>query len=343
MHKTVVRALGLVVLLWLPLGAAWAGQNWDRVEEVSPSETLLAYAKSGEKDPEVYADLLEHGADVNYWDEESKRTPLHYLISYRNSEAVKLLLAHGADINARDKSGRTPLHDAVSYMLPEVVRELVEKGAELNLKDVESRSTLHNLIYWDGQAEAVGLARLFAEKGFDFKNFTDADFLNQAISRGRGDLATVLMENGTPFDEQSLVHAARTGREDLYFPLLEKGLDPRQKDIMRGACEAGNVNIIKDLTVRGVKPTAEDVDFCLYRGHRDAAVFLSDLLKKTEHLDIDIQARCRLEPQDGACKALFWAGYYDATAKECREFAYGGCGGVTPFEDLEACKRVCEE
>jgi len=33
--------------------------------------------------------------------------------------------------------------------------------------------------------------------------------------------------------------------------------------------------------------------------------------------------------------------YYDAETKTCKEFLYGGCQGVVPFETLEGCRKGC--
>jgi ankyrin repeat protein len=40
---------------------------------------------------------------------------------------------------------------------------------------------------------------------------------------------------------------------------------------------------------------------------------------------------------------LFTNAYFDKQTNTCREFIYGGCGGVVPFADLDACRRICEE
>jgi hypothetical protein len=52
-------------------------------------------------------------------------------------------------------------------------------------------------------------------------------------------------------------------------------------------------------------------------------------------------AQCELVPDPGLCKAYFPRYYYDQAEGKCREFIWGGCGGVVPFETLEAC-RECE-
>jgi len=51
--------------------------------------------------------------------------------------------------------------------------------------------------------------------------------------------------------------------------------------------------------------------------------------------------RCSLIPESGPCKALFTKYYYDKTEKKCKEFNWGGCEGVVPFETLEECQKEC--
>lgn len=40
----------------------------------------------------------------------------------------------------------------------------------------------------------------------------------------------------------------------------------------------------------------------------------------------------------GSCKALIKKYYYDKTEKKCKEFIWGGCHGVVPFQTLEECQ-----
>lgn len=49
--------------------------------------------------------------------------------------------------------------------------------------------------------------------------------------------------------------------------------------------------------------------------------------------------RCSLAPDPGPCKANFTRYYYDATEKKCKEFVWGGCDGVVPFETLAECEK----
>ncbi len=50
---------------------------------------------------------------------------------------------------------------------------------------------------------------------------------------------------------------------------------------------------------------------------------------------------CYLEPETGPCFALINGYYYDQEEKKCKEFLWGGCGGVRPFATIEECLE-CE-
>jgi Ankyrin repeats (many copies) len=65
--------------------------------------------------------------------EESNREPL---------EAIKVLLAAGADPNAKDPAGATMLHQAVTARQVGIIRELVAKGAKLDAVNKDNLTPL---------------------------------------------------------------------------------------------------------------------------------------------------------------------------------------------------------
>ncbi len=48
-------------------------------------------------------------------------------------------------------------------------------------------------------------------------------------------------------------------------------------------------------------------------------------------------AKCTLKPEVGPCRAAVPRYYFDQTDRKCKEFIWGGCGGVVPFETLQEC------
>jgi uncharacterized protein len=87
------------------------------------------------------AALLDAGADVNMQSRESmKIAPLHSAIAVKRTELVTLLLARGADPNARAETGLTPLHSAAQGGDTELARLLLDGGADVNAPDDRGRS-----------------------------------------------------------------------------------------------------------------------------------------------------------------------------------------------------------
>lgn len=85
--------------------------------------------------PETVQFYVDNGVDVNAQDG-SGATPLHYAVRGRNLEAVKILLAAGADPNIKDREDLTPFDNSFGRggMLLEVIEMLLQYGADPNVK-----------------------------------------------------------------------------------------------------------------------------------------------------------------------------------------------------------------
>jgi len=80
-----------------------------------------------------------------------------------NLEAVKMCLDSGIDPNAADDEGRTALHGAAHKGRNEVVRLLVARGAKLDARDLGSRDTVNGAmlgVTWMPLHYAQGLVRV---------------------------------------------------------------------------------------------------------------------------------------------------------------------------------------
>jgi ankyrin repeat protein len=79
----------------------------------------------------IAAALIAHGANINAQHGMTGDTPLHMAASNDYKAAVELLLAKGADVNAKNHSGQTPLFMATDTGIAEL---LLEHGANANIK-----------------------------------------------------------------------------------------------------------------------------------------------------------------------------------------------------------------
>ncbi len=77
--------------------------------------------------------------DINAKNPKDGHTALHYAVTYapldKQAELVKMLLAAGADPNARDKNGNTALHRVVVGGDEDLINALIDGGADLTARD----------------------------------------------------------------------------------------------------------------------------------------------------------------------------------------------------------------
>jgi uncharacterized protein len=80
---------------------------------------------------EVARALLEAGAAVGVYSENDLHVqPLHSAASGRHHEVCRLLIAAGADVNAKQRHGYTPLHSAAQSGDAELVELFLSAGAD---------------------------------------------------------------------------------------------------------------------------------------------------------------------------------------------------------------------
>ncbi len=92
--------------------------------------------------------------DVN----EDGFTPLHRAAQEGHKELAELLLAKGADVNAKTTDGATPLHRAAHYGHQQLAELLLAKGADVNAKSIDGVTPVH-VAAQQGYKELVELLR----------------------------------------------------------------------------------------------------------------------------------------------------------------------------------------
>jgi uncharacterized protein len=99
--------------------------------------------------------LLNKGAQVNARSTNPMQNmPLHAAAAGKHAEIVKLLLDHGAPANARQHGGWTPLHAAAQNGDLESAKALVSNGADVKARADNNQSAL-DLALTKGQQAMV--------------------------------------------------------------------------------------------------------------------------------------------------------------------------------------------
>ncbi len=159
----------------------------------TPPLHKCAYA--GDAGADTAAILLAHGADLKARDRWGT-TALHATASNGNLRMAMLLIDHGADLEARQNQGRTPLWTAASAGNAEMVRLLAKKGADVNAADKWDLTPLHACAS-GGKVEA---AKALLAVGAD-PNALNNDKLTPAAlaeKEGHADLAALLRKAEAP-------------------------------------------------------------------------------------------------------------------------------------------------
>jgi ankyrin repeat protein len=88
--------------------------------------------------------LLAKGADVNAKGKDG-RAPLLATV-YHNVDLVKAMIAAGADVNTKDKDGWTPLIQAADLGHADIVKALIAAHADMNAKNIYGDTAIINAV-----------------------------------------------------------------------------------------------------------------------------------------------------------------------------------------------------
>lgn len=93
--------------------------------------------------PETVDALLDAGADVNLASRESmKVSPLASASAAGQLDIARVLIARGANVNARAASDFTPLHESAASGRMEFAKLLLENGADVNARTSDGKTPL---------------------------------------------------------------------------------------------------------------------------------------------------------------------------------------------------------
>jgi len=170
------------------------------------------------------------------------------------------LLAYGANVNVRSKSGNTTLHLAAATSSPDLVALLLRWNAAVNAVDAKQRTALH-LAAECGYTD-VARTLLSNSASIIARNGSGRSPFFVACTAGHRDIARLLWFSGAKLTEtdtsgRSVLHAAaKEGHEEIVEMLLNAGMDAEPSDDigvtpLHEAAEGGWAPIVERLLNAG--------------------------------------------------------------------------------------------
>ncbi|KAJ8686279.1 hypothetical protein QAD02_022073 [Eretmocerus hayati] len=240
------------------MAAQVASENVLKILQDSPNGVeaqLLEASKSGDL-AAVERILQANPHAVNCRDLDGRHsTPLHFAAGYNRVPVVEFLLAHGADVHAKDKGGLVPLHNACSYGHYEVTELLVKHGASVNVADLWKFTPLHEAAA-KGKCEIV---RLLLRHGADAskKNRDGATPLD-LVREGDQDVADLLRGNSALLDAAKKGNLARVQRLVTQDNINCRDAEGRNSTPLHLAAGYNNLEVAEFLLERGADVNAQD-------------------------------------------------------------------------------------
>ena len=148
--------------------------------------------------------LINHGANVNASSDGSHSTPLHLASSSGSPETVRVLIKYGANVNALDGSHQKPLHLASSSGSPETMRLLIKHDTDINAVDWKRNTPLHLALFSGSPETMQTLIKLGADVNATDRNHRTP--LHLASSSGSPETVQLMIEHGANVNARDRGH-----------------------------------------------------------------------------------------------------------------------------------------
>ena len=241
--------------------------------------------------------MTKYHVSVNCVDKDGLM-PIHHAVS--SLEMVKFLLAHGADVNSRSRSGVAPLMLATSL---EIFNFLIERGADVYAVDQQQR----NVLLWQIEnSKSLAIIKVLVEQyHFDVNQPDEAgtSSLMLAVKHGNLDTAKYLVANGANVNAVD-----NEGHNVLFY--LYKDYEPAKQLLQYLITQGVNVNHL-DKSGRNVLFYATKHIELLLKAGTDATVVADDgttvlMNCRLSFSDFKRLIRHGADPSEYAQELLLW-------------------------------------
>ena len=210
-----------------------------------PEDNLWGAARTGDLDG--IKRYLSEGAEINELSPDTNISALSWATMMGETEAAKLLIERGADLNVRQEDGGTPLHIAVALGRAEIAELLIKKGADVAAKNR------------GGQVPASGLYIPWGMLKFMTGMF-DIKLEEKEVETGRAKIAKLLNVKSASQRQRAandVWDAAFVGDLNMVKKAISTGLDVNARNPVSGdpllftASLMGHTDIISFLLEKG--------------------------------------------------------------------------------------------
>ncbi len=178
-----------------------SGGNIDASQNQYKQTLLHIAAKYGFAEAVVLC--LDHGANVEAVDYPARMTPLHRAAYNGYAEVFKLLVDHGANVEARAVLERTVLDSAIDAEVnrEDIIAMLLAAGADVNARDEQGMTP----IFWSIPAGDPNVVKLLIEHGASARTrgYLNTTPLHDAAFYGQQEIAELLIEYGAYINARS--------------------------------------------------------------------------------------------------------------------------------------------
>lgn len=180
----------------------------------------------------IYKERPIHPLDIPYflydfdW---TTRTPLMWASALNSPKIVNLLIANGANIDARTNEDVNPIMFAAAYNACDVIKLFLAKGVDINIECEDGQTPL----MFAASQDACDAAKLLVKAGADVNTEDSHSFtpLLHAVIENSCDTAEFLIKNGAEVETILMMIVAS---EDAYYDtaklLIKNGADVNAKD-----------------------------------------------------------------------------------------------------------------
>lgn len=232
------------------------------MDDATVSKLLLNAARQGSM--ETAKILLEAGVDINSTYGLNVELPLYVAAEKNFPDIVRLLIEHGADIEARSRDGNTALHIAALNQSEQALKAILELGAGVNTISAFNGRPALQIAAEKGFLETV---RILLGYGANtaIKDSDGRTALYLAAAKGYVKIVKRLLQASLPLSESlgssihgSALHVALEAKHSgVAVLLIGDGADPHQKrqidnkSALDIAKEQGNAELVRIISELG--------------------------------------------------------------------------------------------